>query len=132
MKKLNRLRRSSGRSRHKNAVRVRQALKHNGLAHRLYQRAKNRKNVESTLTKEWIRVRLVAGVCEATNIPFSFTAEPWDPFQPSLDRKDSAKGYTPDNVQVVVLIHNMARNKWGDAALIKYVKALVKKARNNK
>lgn len=104
-------------------------LKHNALAHAMYQRARRKK---CTLTKEWIRQKLLAGVCEATGIRFSFSDKPWDPFQPSLDRKNLKKGYTKDNVQVVVLIHNMARGQWGDKALITYVKALIKKSRLTK
>lgn len=39
------------------------------------------------------------------------------PFAPSIDRVDSAKGYTPDNCRVVCVAANYAMNIWGDDVL---------------
>lgn len=78
-----------------------------------------------TITREWVRARLEKGVCEATGIPFSGPSTN-RAFIPSLDRKDPALGYTPANTQVVVFIHNCARNNWGDAALHSYIKQYLK------
>lgn len=42
------------------------------------------------------------------------------PFQPSLDRIDGRRGYTKDNVRVVWLIENYARNNFSDEQLIEF------------
>lgn len=39
------------------------------------------------------------------------------PFFPSLDRKDSSKGYTPDNCRLVSVVANYAMNAWGEEML---------------
>lgn len=41
------------------------------------------------------------------------------PFFPSLDRKDSKKGYTPDNCRLVTVVANYAMNAWGVEILTK-------------
>lgn len=90
------------------------------------------KKLSCTITTEWIVERL--GRCEATGIEFDFSPQRVgrNPFAPSLDRRDGTKGYTPENTQVVVWIHNAARNEWGTEALHeyirKYLKYLMKKA----
>lgn len=45
-----------------------------------------------------------------------------DPFQPSLDRIDSTRSYTKDNVRVVWLIENYARNNFSDDDVIRFCK----------
>jgi hypothetical protein len=74
---------------------------------------------EFSLDAEWVLRRLDKGVCEVTGIRFELGGEEGSrsPWAPSLDRQDPAKGYTPDNVKVVVLILNVARNNWGDEPL---------------
>ncbi len=49
------------------------------------------------------------------------------PFAASLDRIDSAKGYTFDNVRVVCSIVNQAMNEWGEDPLRILVKAMASK-----
>lgn len=58
--------------------------------------------------------------CSRTGRPFSFktvrgVSNPW---KPSLDRIDSRKGYTPDNVQLVCQIYNMAKHTWTDREVL--------------
>ncbi len=83
-------------------------------------RAKD-KGLPLEITIAWIRIRLEKGICEATGIKFGSGA-----FTASLDRRDNSKGYTEANVQMVVWIHNAARNNWGDRALHVYMKAYIK------
>jgi len=55
--------------------------------------------------------------CELTGLPMSLDRTPgWyhRPFAPSVDRKDSAKGYTRSNVRVVCHAVNMALGEWGE------------------
>ena len=64
------------------------------------------------------------GLCEATGIPFDLSprsAGGQNPFSPSLDQKVRGGGYTNENTQVVIYIHNCARWTWGDAPLKKYI-----------
>lgn len=42
----------------------------------------------------------------------------------SLDRKDPARGYVPDNVQFVCLIANYAKNAFSDEELVLFCKAV--------
>ena len=80
-----------------------------------------------TIDTEWVEGRLMTGHCEVTGLPF--TMEPdngrTSPLSPSLDRIDSSKGYTRDNVQVVVWIYNNAKSHWGVGALHTLARALV-------
>lgn len=47
------------------------------------------------------------------------------PFAPSLDRIDSAKGYTPDNIRIVCTLANFAMNDWGEAPVRRFAAALL-------
>lgn len=81
------------------------------------------------VTVEWIEERIVAGVCEATGIPFDLSERggKWAPFSPSVDRIDSSKAYTMDNCRVVCLVFNMAHNQFSDEDVLKMARGLVKK-----
>lgn len=55
--------------------------------------------------------------CIKTGVPFDFS--PTDqysrnPCAPSIDRKDNAKGYTVDNIQIVAAWYNLMKNEWSD------------------
>jgi hypothetical protein len=52
--------------------------------------------------------------CALTNIPFDLKSNGfrYRPFAPSIDRKDSGKGYTYDNIQIVCVIVNKAKNEY--------------------
>lgn len=55
--------------------------------------------------------------CALTGLPFELDRAGVGnamPFGPSIDRKESSKGYTKDNVRVVCLAVNYALNEWGD------------------
>lgn len=80
------------------------------------------------VTYVWVREKLKLGRCEVTGLPFDFTTE-GGPFAASIDRKDSSKPYTEENTQIVVWIHNAARNNWGDGPLHQYMKAYIKNKR---
>ena len=71
-------------------------------------RAKD-KGLEFSLTLEWVKQRLKAGVCEVTGIDF-LLGSLRHPFLPSIDRIDSSKGYTPENCRVVLWIINTAKH----------------------
>lgn len=80
-----------------------------------------RLGLEFNLTREWVEQKLL-GVCELTGREFDLTLPPKgvraNPNAPSLDRKDNSKGYTEDNVRMVVVHANVARNEFSDADLL--------------
>ena len=76
-----------------------------------------------------IATRIAGGRCEVTGLPFdlkpSLHKHRSNPWAPSLDRRDSSKGYTPDNVQVVVAAYNYAKSEWSEAVLLRLARAIV-------
>jgi len=59
----------------------------------------------------WIKGKENLIHCEVTGIPFTENFES-GPFARSLDCRDPNLDYTTGNVDVVVSIHNLAKNKW--------------------
>lgn len=84
------------------------------------------------LTKEWICERLEKG-CEVTGVPFDLTTR--NPglcgfanvqkYAPSLDRKDNSKGYTKDNVQVVIWMYNAAKHIFSHEDVLEFARLLL-------
>lgn len=74
-------------------------------------------------------VKRAGGRCELTGIAFQRVRGigPYErqPFMPSIDRIDSQKGYTADNVRLLCTAANLAINTWGDWVLIEMSKALL-------
>lgn len=75
------------------------------------------------------------GECELTGIKFRYGADRTLPasvkrkriWAPSIDRIDSSKGYTPDNVRLVCFSVNAALQEFGDKVLLKIATALSNK-----
>lgn len=84
-----------------------------------------RKGLEFSLTLEATRAVVDAGHCEATGLPFDLY-DAGSPYSPSIDRKDSSLGYTPENTWVVITAFNRAKNEWSVDLLIEIVKAYEK------
>lgn len=108
------------------------SLYHNDLFYRLTYicgAAKSRarkKGFDFELTPEILHVMIHVQnfKCSATGVPFDLTASDVyhkNPLAPSLDRKDSDKGYTLDNVQLVCAWYNMMKNEWSDADVKRFV-----------
>lgn len=82
--------------------------------------ARNRaklKNLECTLTLERVKCLLSPMTCEMTGLPLtwdSLEGSKYNPWAPSLDRKDNSIGYTDGNVRVVCWAYNKARSDWPD------------------
>lgn len=91
-------------------------------------RARNH-GCDFTLTKEWIKAKLEHGKCAVTGWSFSFDAASrvghFYPRAPSLDRLESSKGYTPDNVRIVCAMVNMAKHEWSHETFVEMCKAVV-------
>jgi hypothetical protein len=59
-----------------------------------------------------------------TRIPFNLDGgKTWD--SPSLDRINNAKGYTPENVRVVLYCVNVMANIWGENKIIEIAEAIM-------
>lgn len=94
-------------------------------AGRLIQEAKKR--AECTITLDWLSTKIASGVCEVTGLPLDLGGHgaPARPFAPSIDRVDPTKGYTPDNVKVVVWIYNRAKGVHTHEDVMILAKALI-------
>lgn len=87
-----------------------------GRANRMFNGAKRRaieKNIEFTITLEFVKERLEKGICERTGIRFEFITS-HSLFAPSIDRIKNNLGYTKDNVQIVCCAYNMGKKNMSD------------------
>tara|TARA_R110000824_G_scaffold8429_9_gene38216 strand:- start:214 stop:828 length:615 start_codon:yes stop_codon:yes gene_type:complete len=91
-----------------------------------------RKKLDIDIDYEWIdgQIEILDNKCTKTGLPFVWKRH--YPFGPSIDRIDSAKGYTQDNCQIVCKMYNFAKNKWSDADVLDMAKALLKESKNHK
>jgi hypothetical protein len=74
-----------------------------------------------------IEVLLRIGTCQRSGIKFDLEKHEKlqiNPFAPSLDRKDSFKGYTVDNVQLVCDMYNRGKSQNTDEDFIAFCKAV--------
>lgn len=75
--------------------------------------------------------KVLAGRCELTGMSFDFGKAPngwkYNPQSPSIDRINSARGYTMDNCRVILTSLNNALSQYGDKyfeeVAIAYLKA---------
>lgn len=75
------------------------------------------------------------GKCKLTGIDFTFEINKektrnFLPFNPSLDKIDSKKGYTKDNVRLVCTIVNLALNNFGEDTFKIMCQAYINKSNN--
>lgn len=103
----------------------------NGRAKTLFKGAQRRSkqyNEPLEVTAEWIQEKLEKGYCEITRIPFDFSPHPTyskNPFAPSIDRKDSTKGYTKENTRIVIWQVNLMRGEVTDIEIIEICKKVL-------
>lgn len=98
--------------------------------HKELQRRAAKQSREFDLTEEFLTTLFTQTHCAQTGIAFRHD---WDggarqnPFAPSVDRVDSTKGYTRDNVQLVCWAYNVAKSVWPDEVVLEMARALVSK-----
>lgn len=86
------------------------------------------KNIEHTITKEWLKEKLKEDKCELTKLPFSYDLDkPRNPFGPSIDRIDITKGYTPENCRLVLWAVNTGLGHYTEKDLYTICKAYLLK-----
>lgn len=66
-------------------------------------------NVEFSLTKEWLLANAV-GKCPLLELELVYNASKSEDRSASIDRVDSAKGYTPENCKIVSFKANRIKN----------------------
>lgn len=87
-----------------------------------------KKKLPFDLTTFWLADKLKVGTCEVTGLRFDLSGNINEsPFLPSIDQIVPGKGYTRDNVQVVCLIYNYAKNCYSHEDVLTMAKALVAK-----
>jgi hypothetical protein len=109
-----------------------------GAIRRLFYAAQHRaldKGREFDLTVEWIDELYQSqdGRCALTGLSFDLQSPlghkqgTYRPMSPSLDRIDSTKGYTSDNVRLVLTCLNIALNHFGEDVVEPVFKAFLEK-----
>ena len=91
------------------------------MKHRLWvckSRAKAQ-GLEFALDIDWLMAQPF--MCAVTGSKFVTPARGHGPLAPSLDRIDSKKGYTKDNVRLVVLWYNIAKREWDDLEIQDFI-----------
>lgn len=103
-----------------------------GRAKSLWTGAKDRakvKNLIFTLPIERIIIALALGVCERTGIKFDFSppenGKSNNKFAPSLDRIEPNKGYTIDNVRIVVWFYNCGKSEYSHDEFLDFCKTFI-------
>lgn len=108
-------------------------------AQRLYGNAQKRAKAngwpELDFGSVWIEEKILLGRCEATGIPFdlmdrrggSHASNPW---VPSIDRIDSTKPYSKDNVQIVVYMYNVCKSEFSHNDVVRFCRMLVLEENN--
>jgi hypothetical protein len=104
-----------------------------GRARQMFQgvAARSKARGETTdITIGWLQERLEAGICEETGLPFDLQQSGLkQPYAPSIDRIDNARGYSQDNCRVILWALNVAFNSWGEDVFNKISKAWFAKHR---
>src|SRR5258706_16022685 len=73
-----------------------------------------------------IQDRLEKGICELTGAAFNFD-ERGGCRTPSIDRIDSKKGYTYDNIRFIVFTANLSLRDWQEGEVFEVMRAWVRK-----
>lgn len=98
-----------------------------GIMHSLYFAAKNRAkklNIPFNLTPQFVKDRILHGICEATGWKLDILAAPRSFYRPSLDQIIPRDGYTPANVRMVCWGVNKLLSNIGDDKLLEVADAI--------
>lgn len=84
------------------------------------------KKLDFDIDYDWLKNN-VADKCPKCGLEFSYDMSvKMNPLAPSIDRKDSKKGYTKDNCQIVSWIYNCGKNSYEEKDLYTICKAFLK------
>ena len=93
-----------------------------------------RKNLEFNLPVNIIIEAIEKGYCELTGLKFDMNRvvdTQVNPYSPSVDRKNSTKGYTKENVRIVLSSVNSALGEFGDEIMLPILKEMVRAIEKN-
>lgn len=104
----------------------------------IYSRTKDgarRRGIGFNITTDDVIPALERGVCQMTGLQF-YLGKPNNgvsthPYAPSIDRIDSNKDYTKDNIRVVLWAVNAATNQFTDKEMLPILKAMVRAMEEN-
>ncbi len=104
-----------------------------GRSIRLFLAAKRRAkqlNLEFDIALGRIEIALMIGSCERTGIPFDLNSPnkyQFNPFSPSIDKKNSFGGYTNDNTQIVCNAYNLGKGQMTDDEFVQFCRMVVQR-----
>jgi hypothetical protein len=113
------------------------ALTHNGRALLMLRNCKKsakRRNIVFNLNVEDLLPTVELKHCQLTGLPFDLNPpkqKTMNLYAPSVDRIDNNKGYTKDNIRVVLWAVNRAVGEDGDEAMLPILKKMVKAIEKN-
>jgi len=89
---------------------------------------------EYSLPKYWGADTYISqgGLCAISGLVMRKPLSAWDARGPSIDRKDSSQGYTPENCHLVTLAVNRAKSEMSYNEFIEFCQAVVKNYRRTK
>jgi hypothetical protein len=96
------------------------------MASNVAMRAKRKGGGVDLATLEIVALRC-GGFCEVSGMPLYLGSDKRHPYQPSLDRRDSAQGYTAENVRIVALSVNLCMSHWGEQVFLQIAAATLSK-----
>lgn len=89
------------------------------------------KNLEFSISKEWVLKRLERGTCELSGLPFVIPLGQGkrvrSPYLPSVDRIDVSQGYTESNCRMILWGLNAAFAAWGEESFAPIAQAWLKR-----
>ena len=89
-----------------------------------------RRSNDVDIDERFIIERIEDGFCEVTGIPFNMNPSvdtKKNPYAPSIDRIDSSKGYTRNNVQIVIWQYNLMKGEISHDDLLMICEKLIER-----
>lgn len=118
---------------HKDEVSVQRAASRSSAEGRgkvLFQSAKRRaelKGIKFAISESWVIDKIKIGFCEASGLKFHLLAGIRSPQAPSIDKINPNLGYIEGNCRVVCWMFNAAKNRFSDADVLNFARALIAK-----
>jgi hypothetical protein len=93
-----------------------------------------KKNLDFDISVDDIHEKIVAGVCEFTGISFDYSYGKdtfLNAYSPSIDKINSKKGYTKNNIRLVLTAVNRSLGEDGEKEMLPILKAMVEAIEKN-
>ena len=96
-------------------------------SYRAARRRAKKYGLDFSLTLDWCREQWEVGFSPLSGLPYG--NEKGSPYYPSIDRIDSALGYSQENCRMILIAENLFKNEWDDEAIIAIACGIADKAR---